>query len=319
MDRKRWIRKVLAGMSSSRTRLARFTFAWSLTLVGAMADDTRHDLATGVFSQDWSRTGMITAGDDWSCVGAITGHRGDGLSNTAGTDPRTITADGTGTPVDVNANRSDPGSFATGGIAEFDGIPDPTVALQGSGTARAPFLLLSLCSTGMMQVRVQYDLRDIDGSADNASQAVALQYRVGAAGAFVNVPAAFVDDATTGPGLATKVTHVDTVLPAEADDRSQLQVRVITSDAAGSDEWVGVDNIVVSASPLTAASVPKVKEDGGFSIGCATRAGWSYQLQRSTDLMAWQDVGSAFEGDGTVHHFEDSLPGDRGFWRVEVR
>ncbi len=156
--------------------------------------------------------------------------------------------------IDVNANRADPDTFTTGGVTEFDGLPNPAVALAGSGTADAPYLRLHLDTTGAASVRVAYTLRDLDGSGDNATQAVALQYRVGAAGSFTNVPAGFVADATTG-GAATKVTYVCAVLPAGAAGQPLVQVRIMTSNAAGNDEWVGVDDLAVdnaAACPLRA-------------------------------------------------------------------
>src|SRR5918992_5165941 len=42
------------------------------------------------FSQAWSDTGLIARDDDWSGVAAVVGYRGDGLTSTAGTDPRTV-------------------------------------------------------------------------------------------------------------------------------------------------------------------------------------------------------------------------------------
>ncbi|WP_438879514.1 hypothetical protein, partial [Bacillus cereus group sp. Bce015] len=92
-----------------------------------------------------------------------------------GADPRAITVDGTGV-IDVNANQTAPNTFTTGGVAEFH-LADPVVALTGSGTADAPFLLLSLDTTGRSGITVRYDLRDLDGSTDNAVQPVALQFR----------------------------------------------------------------------------------------------------------------------------------------------
>jgi hypothetical protein len=191
--------------------------------------------------------------------------------------------------------------------------------LQGSGTADAPFLLLHLCSTGMMQVRVRYVLRDMDGSTDNAIQPVAMQYRVGTNGNFVNVPVAFVADATTGPGLATNVIRVDAVLPAVADDQPRVQVRVITANAVSSDEWVGVDNIMVNGVPLTTVAPSDAREDGSCSIECQTRIGWNYRLQRSTDLVTWEDVGNSLAGDGSSLQFSDYPVGAMTFWRVEIR
>lgn len=206
-----------------------------------LADSTPQTLP---FAQDWSNIGLIVGNDDWSLVPGITGYRGDGLTGATGADPQTLVADGSGTPVDVNANQSAPDTFTTGGVTEFH-LADPVVALTGSGTADAPFLLLSLDTTGRSGITVRYDLRDLDGSIDNAVQPVALQYRVGDSGAFINVPAAFVADATEGPSLAGKVTPVSVTLPAAADNQSLLQLRIITTNAVGNDEWVGVDNIVV--------------------------------------------------------------------------
>jgi hypothetical protein len=200
------------------------------------------------FAQDWSDTGLITVDDDWSKVPAIVGYRGDGLAGEPGTDPRTVLADGSATPVDVAANRSDPGALGVAaGVAEFD-LEDPVVAIQGSATASAPQLVIAIDTRGQTGIAVGLDLRDLDGSSADAEQPVAVQYRVGAAGEFANAPGGYVADATTGPGEATAVAHVRTVLPAEADDEPLVQVRVITTNAAGRDEWVGVDDIEVSAT-----------------------------------------------------------------------
>src|SRR5262245_14064302 len=148
----------------------------------AIADNVAQPLP---FVQDWSNAALITANDNWSGVPGIVGYRGDDLTTATGTDPQTILADGTGTPVNVIANQTNPNTLATGGVAEF-AIANPTIALQGSGTADAPFLLINVDTTGASNVNVSYNVRDIDGSTDNAIQAVALQYRVGSSGSFTN-------------------------------------------------------------------------------------------------------------------------------------
>ena len=201
------------------------------------------------FSQAWSDTGLISRDDDWAGVAGVVGHRGDGLTSVPGADPRLVVADGAGTPVDVNANETDPRSVGmAAGITEFE-LPDPVVALQGSATAGAPHLVVSLDTRGRSGVTVSYRLRDIDASSNaNAVQAVALQYRVGAGGDFAAVPGGFVADAPTGPGTATLETPVSAVLPAAADDQPLVQLRILTTDAVGQDEWVGVDDIEVEAS-----------------------------------------------------------------------
>jgi hypothetical protein len=206
------------------------------------------------FSQDWSNTGLITADDNWAGVPGIIGFRGDDLTTATATDPQTILADGASTPVDVIANQANPNTQATGGVAEFDGIANPTVALQGSGTADAPHIVIHLNTTGLSSIVVAYQARDIDGSTDNAVQPIALQYRVGASGNYTNLPAGFIADATTGPSLATLVTTRTVMLPSDANNQPQVFVRIMTTNAIGNDEWVGIDNInvnVISAAKLT--------------------------------------------------------------------
>lgn len=209
-------------------------------------------LATALpFAQPWSDTGLISRDDDWAGVAGVAGHRGDGLTSVAGVDPRTVVADGSATPLDVNADETDPRAVGlAAGVTEFE-LPDPVVALQGSATAAAPHLVLTLDTRGHSGVSVRYRLRDIDASSiADAVQPVALQYRVGADGDFTAVTGGFAADATTGPGDATLVTPVAAALPAAADDRPLVQLRVITTNAVGQDEWVGIDDIEVEASGL---------------------------------------------------------------------
>jgi predicted extracellular nuclease len=226
------------------------------------------------FSQSWSDPGLITTDDDWSGVPGIVGFRGDGLTSVNDVDPQTVVAEGSPPVVDVLANRTNPISLLTGGVAEFDTSPYQTVALQGSGTADAPSIVLHVDTTGASTVSISYNLRDIDGSSDNAVQQVALQYRIGSTGDFINVPAGYVADATTGPMLETLVTPVSVTLPSEAAGQPLLQIRIITTNASGNDEWVGVDDILVTAGDLPpsvssttpAAGAIDVEPDSSVSI-----------------------------------------------------
>jgi hypothetical protein len=212
----------------------------------AKADSTYQTLP---FSQNWGSTGLITTNDNWSGVPGVEAYLGQDITPSTAVDPQTLlTTSSVINDLDVIANQTNPNTLSNGGVAEFDGIADPTIALQGSGTADAPYLILYLNTTGQTGIHVSYDLRDIDGSTDNAIQPVALQYRIGTTGNFTNVPAGFVADATTGPSLATLVTPVSVTLPAAADNQAQLQVRIITSNAASNDEWVGIDNINVTGT-----------------------------------------------------------------------
>jgi hypothetical protein len=205
------------------------------------------------FAQNWGNTGLITTTNDWSGVPGIIGYRGDGLTGATAVDPQTVVADGSGTPVNVLANQTNPNTNTTGGIAEFDTLANPVVAFQGSATARAPHLVITLNTTGVSSINVAYNLRDVDGSTDNAVQPVALQYRVGASGNYTNLSAGFVADASSGPSLATLVTAVSVTLPAACNNQPVVQVRIITTDAVGSDEWIGVDDISITGAGVDAA------------------------------------------------------------------
>lgn len=228
---------------SAPHQFARNIIAASLvaTMAPAFADATFQSLP---FSQNWSNTSLISANGNWNSVPGIIGYRGDSLTGATGTDPQSILTDGTATPVDVIANQTST-SISNGGVAEFE-LANPTIALQGSGTADAPFIQIHLNTTGFQNIQVAYNLRDIDGTADNAIQQVALQYRIGSSGNFINVPTAYVADATTA-NSATQVTPVSVILPAAANNQAQLELRIMTTNAVGNDEWVGIDDLMISA------------------------------------------------------------------------
>ena len=223
------------------------------------------------FAHAWTDPAQITANDVWTGVPGLQGFLGQDITTGTGVDPQTLltTSAAAAPDLDVIANQTNP-SITNGGVAEFDSLANPTIALQGSGTADAPYVLLALRTTGQSGIRVSYTLRDIDGTADNAVQPVALQFRVGSTGLFTNVPAGFVADATSGPSLATLETAVSVVLPPAADDQAELQVRIITTNAVGSDEWVGVDDVSVTAGggppqpTLSVADVGVSEGDAGL-------------------------------------------------------
>ncbi len=192
--------------------------------------------ATVPFAQDWSNTNLITTSNDWSTVPSIIGYRGDGLAAGTGVDPNTVLADGAATPVNVVAQST--AANTAGGIHEIEA--SGMVALQGSGTARAPHLVIRLDTTGLAGIGIDYDLVDLDN--DDGVQPVALQYRVGATGSYTAVAGgAVADAATTPPGTI----HVAAVLPVAADGQPVVDVRIITTDAAGSDSMTGIDNISI--------------------------------------------------------------------------
>jgi uncharacterized protein len=241
-----WMRRISPVLICGAGLSALLTFSHS-----AQADSVAQPLP---FALDWSNPALLAVNDNWGSVPGVMGYRGDNLTSVTGIDPQTVL--GTGTPVvDLNGNvSSSPDSFTTGGVTAFV-LSNPTVALAGSGTADAPSLVLHLDTRGQKAVQVSYLLRDLDGSSDDAVQPVALQYRVGNSGNFINLPAGFVADATTGPGLAIASFPVSVLLPAAADNQAEVQVRIITTNAAGNDEWVGVDDISVTGTPTGGGNV----------------------------------------------------------------
>lgn len=241
---------------------------------------TYFSLSSGNFSQDWSDASLISANDDWNAVPSIVGYLGNGMvGSTTGADPRTVT--GNSTDVDVIANQTSPNTLTSGGVAEFQ-LGNPTVALQGSGTAGAPYLALHLDSTGRDNVTLSFTARDLDGSTDNAIQPIAVQYRIGDGGTWINLPAGYIADASTGPSLATANTQVTVTLPPEAGNQAQLQVRIITTNAVGSDEWIGIDDIAVTSQAATAATPGFLAiADGSVVEGNTGTAEMSFTVNRT--------------------------------------
>ena len=280
-------RPLAADRHALRALTAALALAGAFTTVPALADATPQPLP---FAQDWSNPSLITASDNWAGVPGIMGYRGDGLTGSTGVSPETILSPGT-LVVDVNANQTNPLTFTTGGVTEF-ALANPTIALAGSGTAAAPSIVLHLNTTGQSAVRVQYTLRDLEDGADNAVQQVALQYRIGNSGNFVNVPAGFVPDATADASLSGLTTPVSVFLPAEAENQPEVQVRIITSNAVGNDEWVGVDDILVTGTPMGGGGVGV---NAPIVASCPANIGFDQGVGGSLLLQA-SDVDSVVNG-----------------------
>lgn len=280
------------------------------------------------FTQDWATTTLITVNDDWSGVAGIEGYLGQNITTGTGVDPQTLlTVSLVANDLSVLANQANTSS-TSGDVGEFDGLANPTIGLQGSGTADAPYIVIYLNTTGQQNINVAYNLRDIDGSADNAIQPVALQYRVGNTGDFTNVPAGFVADATEGPSLSGLVTAVSAVLPAACNNAAEVQVRVITANAAGSDEWVGIDDINITGSPLSGNSTSSdIIANGSFSAPSNINYA-NYQATDITDVNSLEvaqftirDGGAAADGDavGTIlTNFVMSLSNPANIRRVAL-
>ncbi len=225
-----------------------FSFLFSQSFyLGTMPVAHADTVPQGVpLSQNWTNAGLITTNDNWSGVPGIIGYRGDDLNTTIPLDPQTVVVDGSSTPVNVIANATDPTASLSGGIYEFDALANPTVAMQGSGTADCPHLVISINTSGTTALHISYNLRDLDDT-DAAQQQFALQYRVGNTGNYTNVPAGYVADASLD-GSATLVTPVSVNLPAAIENQPLVQLRIMTTNAIGNDAMVGIDDISVTGT-----------------------------------------------------------------------
>ena len=249
------------------------------------AGSTYADLATGNlnFSITTATANIITANDNWSGFASVEGYYGLNLTGTHGIDPQTILgtefAGNTlpNNPRQVNANKGNPSAYNAGGLAEFDSGSYLAIGFQGNVQAN-PYLVFYVNTINRSNVTINYDVTDIDSGSNNAVSPIALQYRVGASGLFTNVPAGFIADATDGPNIGGRVTSMSVVLPTDAWNKPQVQIRIITTNAASTsggstpDEWVGVNNVVVSSLAPTSAPVEitgRVLTDKGRSVASA--------------------------------------------------
>lgn len=318
-------------MMSYLARLLLITLL-TLGLVTPRLSHADHTPQALPLSQAWHDPTMIMSNDDWGNVPGIVGMRGDGLTSGIGVSPQTVLAADDPGVIDVNANQTNPNTFATGGVTEFH-LVDPVVAIKGSATAKAPYLRLSLNSLGQGQLRVAYRLRDLDGSSNHAVQPVALHYRIGANEPWTNLPEAFVADATEGPSLAGLVTLVEVDLPAEVNDQPLLQLRIMTTDAVGTDEWVGIDDLLITGEPMTPTVVTllelRAELDGvGVNVHWATAS--EYALAGFVMLRGEQATPDhaiavsgliAASGDslsGAEYHWRDSTPPPIAYYWLEV-
>jgi hypothetical protein len=232
------------------------------------------------FSQNWTNVGLITANDDWSGVPGITGYLGNfDAGAVTNVDPRTLLTPFAINDVDVIANQASV-ALTNGGVAEFDGIANPVVALQGSGTADAPSIVIYLNTTGNTGINFSCNIRDIDDSIDNSAQQVDVQYRVGGTGNYASVTGGYIADASSGPST-TMTTPLSLALPAAVDNQAMVEIRVITTNAVGSDEWVGVDDISVTSTPVIINTQHIVDFNGDG------KTDWTVTRDTGSQQMTW--------------------------------
>lgn len=276
--------------------VARLTeMASPLRSVGA--NSTYANLASGAFTLNLTpaTANLITSNNDWTGVPSAEGYCGSGLTSTFGIDPQTVlTAEfqsgslPTTASTCVAANKGNPSAFNAGGHAEFDTGTYLAYGLQGNVQSRAPYLTFYVNTTGRYSIRFSFDAIDIDAGSNNAVTQVAVQYRVGETGNFTNIPAAFIADATD-PSVAGRKTSRDILLPTAIENQPKVQIRIITTDAAGPDglsspdEWLGINNVTIGSLAPSAA---------GVSVGGRVLTAQGRGISKASITM-WDDLGNA--------------------------
>jgi hypothetical protein len=232
------------------------------------ATNTYYNFSSGNLTLELSpaSVNMITTNDDWSGVPSVEGYEGKNLTATHGVDPQTIlgtefasNALPSAGSTQVNANKGNPSAFNAGGVTEFDTGTYLAFGFQGNVQAN-PYMVFYINTTGRTNIMMSYRVQDIDGGNNSSVSPIALQYRVGTTGSFVNVPAGFIADATDGPNIVGRTTTRSLTLPAAVNNQPQVQVRIITTNAAAPDgtstpdEWIGVNNVVLGPFAPTAGA-----------------------------------------------------------------
>jgi len=134
------------------------------------------------------------------------------------------------------------------------------ILLAPAGDDQVNELSVLLDSSGRRNLR--FDLTLVEGWPDTQGDATIaqLQYRVGAAGAFSNVPGGRIEELNPTKTLGAVSTFGalsgaggPIALPALLDDRSLIEIRLVISSPEGSREGILIDDLIVTSEPMPAA------------------------------------------------------------------
>lgn len=201
---------------------------------------------------------QLTLDDDWTWLPGVRGYPGADPGQSAGADPRTLLAPRLEAPPVLRANWKSLDVRLLEPFAVFElepataGVSEARLGLLAGAEHDAPFLLFLVNATGQPSpIGIQLDVIDVDGSGYDAVQPVALQFRLGTVGDFsaLSGATAYAPDVTDGPGQRGRVTTLSAQLPAGAAGQPQVQIRVLTANAEGHDELIGIDNVRITAGP----------------------------------------------------------------------
>ena len=206
-----------------------------------------YSLASGSFTQDWTNAGLITANDDWSGVPYIVGYLGQDITTATGADPRTIadrpalSSTSTSSPTRPIRTRSPPAASPN----SYDRQPDRRPAGLGHRRRALPRPLHGRERPHRHQAAGQSARhrrqRRQCGPADQRPVPHRAQRPLD------QRPRAAISP--TSPPAAARPRSPRSTSPCRPAPtmRRRSQIRIMTTNAVGSDEWVGIDDIVVSS------------------------------------------------------------------------
>jgi hypothetical protein len=105
--------------------------------------------------------------------------------------------------------------------------------------------------------------------------------------------------------------------PTRAHHEGETRILIRALDASG---------LEATSSFLTKVQMASTRPDLRLSVSggtatllVATKAGWTYQLEATTDLMLpWTDIGARIAGTGQVAEVKWPISGPSGFFRWRV-
>ena len=211
--------------------------------------------------------------DNWSDVPGVEGYLGAGLTAATGADPQTITADGSGSTTDVIANGATTSS--SGGVLEA--AAEQTIAIQGSGTADAPHVVLPPRTS---QTRRPSPSASTPRTSTERPTTRSSRSRSSTASArAVPTPTCPRASSRTRPSERGDQGHPGQRHAARRSRRCGRRLRPgVTTNAAGNDEWVGIDNISSTRATRRRRRSRRPRP--------ATRPGWSASRSRPITLAA---------------------------------
>jgi Secretion system C-terminal sorting domain len=297
----------------------------------------------GIFI-DWSNPNLIANHNDWSNVPFMKGFSGNGLTLSLDVNPRTVTTDGTTTSSNILANQTNPNTLNADGFAEFEFFSNPTIAMRASNTASAPFLMFYISTLTVPPdffPGISFTLIDIDNTANNAVQKISVQYRIGETGLFTPItPESFTTinsnldyfrgynaDVSYGPFLSGHRSRCEYMFPFALLYQPKVQIRIVSTNASGGNEWIGIDDIGLGGAgllPIRYSDFTSTLKNNSILLNwkATTDSPEEYfDIEKSTDGTNFKKLTAVLSkgiGDFNYVYLDNNLVEGTNFYRLKL-